>query len=134
MLLLLWISIVNVGAQQYMVDSSFFLGCPLDQYYYYAGAIFLISVVSVTVSLVETKRNYRNLRDMVRFEGTVGRVVASDHGAVSTRVHAYGYTCARAYHRAPAFGAFWGCVPGHCSHAVRQGEWLWTFTRAPPSR
>ncbi len=36
-----------------------------DEYYYYAGCIFFISLVSVVVSLVETRRQSQSLHDMV---------------------------------------------------------------------
>ncbi|XP_067658890.1 polyamine-transporting ATPase 13A3-like isoform X3 [Haliotis asinina] len=36
-----------------------------DEYYYYAGCIFFISLISISVSLYETKRQSRTLRDMV---------------------------------------------------------------------
>lgn len=40
----------------------------LDQYYYYAACIFIISVVSITTTLVETKATMRRLREISRFE------------------------------------------------------------------
>ncbi|KAK0259419.1 hypothetical protein B0A54_02868 [Friedmanniomyces endolithicus] len=40
----------------------------LDEYYYYAACIFLISAVSVTTTLVETKATMKRLRDISRFE------------------------------------------------------------------
>ncbi|OCL09650.1 hypothetical protein AOQ84DRAFT_353930 [Glonium stellatum] len=40
----------------------------LDQYYYYAACIFIISVVSITTTLVETKATMKRLRDVSRFE------------------------------------------------------------------
>lgn len=39
-----------------------------DEYYYYAGCIFLISIVSVGNTLVETKRSFARLREISRFE------------------------------------------------------------------
>ncbi|KAL1923846.1 uncharacterized protein VTP21DRAFT_8826 [Calcarisporiella thermophila] len=35
-------------------------------YYYYASCIFVISVVSITITLIETRRNYRRMREMSR--------------------------------------------------------------------
>lgn len=43
----------------------------LDQYYYYAGCIFFISVVSVIVSLLETRRQSQSLHDMVASSNTL---------------------------------------------------------------
>lgn len=40
----------------------------LDEYYYYAIAIFLMSFGSITTTLVETKATMRRLRDISRFE------------------------------------------------------------------
>jgi cation-transporting ATPase 13A3/4/5 len=40
----------------------------LDQYYYYAACIFVISLVSITTTLVETKATMRRLREVSRFE------------------------------------------------------------------
>ncbi|EFX01083.1 p-type ATPase [Grosmannia clavigera kw1407] len=40
----------------------------LDEYYYYAVAIFLMSFGSITTTLVETKATMRRLRDVSRFE------------------------------------------------------------------
>jgi cation-transporting P-type ATPase 13A2 len=45
-----------------------------EQYYYYAGCIFFVSAVSITISLVETRRNLVRLREMVLFRGTVTRL------------------------------------------------------------
>ncbi|KAK5706799.1 hypothetical protein LTR97_001791 [Elasticomyces elasticus] len=39
-----------------------------DEYYYYAGCIFLISAVSIGTTLVETKATMKRLRDISRFE------------------------------------------------------------------
>ncbi|KAK9371108.1 hypothetical protein V1509DRAFT_613613 [Lipomyces kononenkoae] len=39
----------------------------LDQYYYYATCILVISVISITNTLVETKSNMRRLREISRF-------------------------------------------------------------------
>ncbi|KAI3385215.1 hypothetical protein SNEBB_001957 [Seison nebaliae] len=36
-----------------------------DQYYFYSGCIFIISVISVTLTLVQTRRNEKHLLDMV---------------------------------------------------------------------
>ncbi|GFN76982.1 cation-transporting ATPase, partial [Plakobranchus ocellatus] len=43
----------------------------LDNYFYYAACIFLISAISITISLRETKRQRVTLRDMVSTEGNV---------------------------------------------------------------
>ena len=40
----------------------------LDEYYYYAACIFVISVVSIATTLLETKATMRRLRDISRFE------------------------------------------------------------------
>ncbi|KAF2142917.1 uncharacterized protein K452DRAFT_357974 [Aplosporella prunicola CBS 121167] len=40
----------------------------LDQYYYYAACIFIISVVSIVTTLIETKATMRRLREVSRFE------------------------------------------------------------------
>ncbi|EDQ89259.1 uncharacterized protein MONBRDRAFT_25515 [Monosiga brevicollis MX1] len=45
-----------------------------ELYYYYAGCIVLITIVSVTLSLLETRRNAEALRDMVAYEGVVTRI------------------------------------------------------------
>ncbi|XP_064384739.1 polyamine-transporting ATPase 13A3-like isoform X2 [Halichondria panicea] len=41
------------------------------QYYYYAGAVFLISVISVVVSLIQTRRNLQQLHDLIAQSCTV---------------------------------------------------------------
>ena len=40
----------------------------LDQYYYYAACIFLISVFSITTTLLDTRATMRRLREISRFE------------------------------------------------------------------
>jgi cation-transporting ATPase 13A2 len=40
----------------------------LDQYYYYAACIFLISIISIVTTLVETKATMKRLREVSRFE------------------------------------------------------------------
>lgn len=40
----------------------------VDEYYYYAGCIFLISVVSITTTLIETRATMARLREISRFE------------------------------------------------------------------
>ena len=40
----------------------------VDEYYYYAACIFIISVVSIVTTLVETKATMRRLREVSRFE------------------------------------------------------------------
>ena len=40
----------------------------LDQYYYYAACIFIISVVSITTTLLETRATMKRLREISRFE------------------------------------------------------------------
>lgn len=40
----------------------------MDEYYYYAACIFIISVVSITSTLIETKATMKRLRDIARFE------------------------------------------------------------------
>ncbi|KAJ4379180.1 hypothetical protein N0V86_005224 [Didymella sp. IMI 355093] len=40
----------------------------VDEYYYYAAAIFLISVISISSTLVETKATMKRLRDVSKFE------------------------------------------------------------------
>ena len=48
----------------------------MDEYYYYAGCIFVISIVSITTTLVETKQTMKRLREISRFECDV-RVLRS---------------------------------------------------------
>jgi cation-transporting ATPase 13A2 len=40
----------------------------LDEYYYYAACIFIISLVSITTTLIETKATMRRLREVSKFE------------------------------------------------------------------
>ncbi|KAF1985978.1 hypothetical protein K402DRAFT_454662 [Aulographum hederae CBS 113979] len=40
----------------------------LDEYYYYAACIFVISLISITTTLIETKATMRRLREISRFE------------------------------------------------------------------
>lgn len=40
----------------------------LDEYFYYAACIFIISVVSIVTTLIETRATMRRLRDVSRFE------------------------------------------------------------------
>ncbi|KAF2005497.1 hypothetical protein P154DRAFT_616294 [Amniculicola lignicola CBS 123094] len=40
----------------------------VDEYYYYAACIFIISVVSITTTLLETKATMKRLREVSRFE------------------------------------------------------------------
>lgn len=40
----------------------------VDEYYYYAVCIFIISVVSITTTLIETKATMRRLKEISRFE------------------------------------------------------------------
>ncbi|RMZ91959.1 hypothetical protein DV736_g786, partial [Chaetothyriales sp. CBS 134916] len=40
----------------------------MDEYYYYAAAIFLISVFSITTTIIETRSTMRRLREISRFE------------------------------------------------------------------
>ncbi|KAL6713089.1 hypothetical protein ACLMJK_009210 [Lecanora helva] len=40
----------------------------LDEYYYYAICIFLISVISITTTLIETRSTMKRLREISRFE------------------------------------------------------------------
>jgi cation-transporting ATPase 13A2 len=40
----------------------------VDEYYYYAGCIFLISLVSITTTLLETKATMKRLKEISRFE------------------------------------------------------------------
>ncbi|KAF2199314.1 hypothetical protein GQ43DRAFT_482568 [Delitschia confertaspora ATCC 74209] len=40
----------------------------LDQYYYYAACIFIISVVSITTTLIETRATMKRLREISKFE------------------------------------------------------------------
>ncbi|KAI8150400.1 ATPase [Fennellomyces sp. T-0311] len=43
----------------------------LDDYYYYAFCIFLISAISIITTLIETKQTMKRMRDMSRFECSV---------------------------------------------------------------
>jgi cation-transporting ATPase 13A2 len=40
----------------------------VDEYYYYAACIFVISVVSIAATVVETRATMKRLRDVSRFE------------------------------------------------------------------
>ena len=40
----------------------------MDQYYYYAACIFIISIVSITATLLETRATMKRLREISRFE------------------------------------------------------------------
>lgn len=40
----------------------------MDEYYYYAGCIFVISVASITATLIETRQTMKRLREISRFE------------------------------------------------------------------
>ncbi|KAG8630313.1 hypothetical protein KVT40_001932 [Elsinoe batatas] len=40
----------------------------VDEYYYYAACIFLISIISITSTLIETKSTMKRLREISRFE------------------------------------------------------------------
>ncbi|KAI9786820.1 MAG: hypothetical protein M1839_005051 [Geoglossum umbratile] len=40
----------------------------MDEYYYYAACIFLISAISITTTLIETRTTMRRLREISRFE------------------------------------------------------------------
>jgi cation-transporting ATPase 13A3/4/5 len=40
----------------------------VDEYYYYAACIFVISLVSITTTLIETRATMKRLRDIARFE------------------------------------------------------------------
>ncbi|KAK4622162.1 putative cation-transporting ATPase [Fulvia fulva] len=40
----------------------------LDEYYYYAACIFVISLVSITTTLIETRQTMKRLREIARFE------------------------------------------------------------------
>ncbi|KAJ7072233.1 P-type ATPase [Mycena amicta] len=55
----------------------------LDNYYYYAFCIFLISIISITTTLVETKKTIARMREMSRFSCDVE--VLSDDGTWVTR-------------------------------------------------
>jgi cation-transporting ATPase 13A2 len=48
----------------------------VDEYYYYAAAIFLISVISIATTLVETKATMKRLREVAKFDCEV-RVLRS---------------------------------------------------------
>ncbi|ORY96317.1 hypothetical protein BCR43DRAFT_491482 [Syncephalastrum racemosum] len=49
---------------------SIILWC-MDDYYYYAFCIFIISAVSIITTLIETKKTMKRMRDMSKFECTV---------------------------------------------------------------
>jgi cation-transporting P-type ATPase 13A2 len=40
----------------------------MDQYYYYAACIFVISAVSIITTLIETRSTIKRLREISRFE------------------------------------------------------------------
>lgn len=54
-----------------------------DQYYYYAAAIFLISVFSITATVVETRSTMKRLREISRFDCDV-RVLRNGFWRAST--------------------------------------------------
>ena len=72
------IDIEEKSAFQILVDEAFhpfyvfqiasMILWSLDEYYYYAACIFIISVVSITSTVVETKSTMRRLREVSRFE------------------------------------------------------------------
>lgn len=72
------IDIEEKSAFQILVDEAFhpfyvfqiasMILWSLDEYYYYAACIFVISVVSITSTVVETKSTMRRLREVSRFE------------------------------------------------------------------
>ncbi|KAL3425620.1 p-type ATPase [Phlyctema vagabunda] len=72
------IEIKQKSVPQLLVDEAFhpfyvfqiasLLLWSLDEYYYYAACIFLISVVSITTTLLETRSTMKRLREISRFE------------------------------------------------------------------
>ncbi|KAL9605801.1 MAG: hypothetical protein Q9179_001034 [Wetmoreana sp. 5 TL-2023] len=80
------IDIKHKSVLQLLIDEAFhpfyvFQLCSLilwslDEYYYYAVCIFLISVVSITTTLLETRSTMQKLREISRFECDV-RVIRS---------------------------------------------------------
>lgn len=72
------VEIEDKSISQLLVDEAFhpfyvfqiasLLLWSLDQYYYYAACIFIISVVSITTTLIETKATMKRLREVSRFE------------------------------------------------------------------
>ena len=52
----------------YMFQVASLVLWSLDQYYYYATCIFLISVVSITTTLIDTMTTMKRLREISRFE------------------------------------------------------------------
>ncbi|KAG8686375.1 hypothetical protein FRC09_014172, partial [Ceratobasidium sp. 395] len=57
----------------------------LDNYYYYAFCIALISALSVGTTLIETKKTIRRMREMSRFECFVGVLVDGEWQTISSR-------------------------------------------------
>lgn len=72
------IDIEQKGTGQLLVDEAFhsfyvfqiasLILWSMDSYYYYAACIFVISVVSITSTLLETKATMKRLREISRFE------------------------------------------------------------------
>jgi cation-transporting ATPase 13A3/4/5 len=72
------IDIEEKSTSQLLVDEAFhpfyvfqiasLLLWSLDEYYYYAACIFIISVVSITTTLIETKATMKRLREVSKFE------------------------------------------------------------------
>ncbi|QRV79634.1 cation transport ATPase [Ceratobasidium sp. AG-Ba] len=56
----------------------------LDDYYYYAFCIALISALSVGTTLIETKKTIRRMREMSRFECPVGVLVDGEWQTISS--------------------------------------------------
>jgi cation-transporting ATPase 13A3/4/5 len=72
------IDIENKSTMQLLVDEVFhpfyvfqiasLILWSLEEYYYYAACIFIISVVSITTTLLDTKATMKRLREVSRFE------------------------------------------------------------------
>ncbi|KAF8609052.1 Ca-transporting ATPase [Ceratobasidium sp. AG-I] len=56
----------------------------LDDYYYYAFCIALISALSVGTTLVETKKTIRRMREMSRFDCKVGVLIGGEWQIISS--------------------------------------------------
>ena len=54
-----------------------------DDYYYYAACIIIISLISVTVSLTETRRQAQSLHDMVTGDEGRSEVLRPGAGKVN---------------------------------------------------
>ncbi len=76
-----------------------------DTYYYYAGAILVMTIVSVVVEIVETRRNLLNVREMAMYQCQINVMRAKVAGGPEL-----GQSCAESFEFAQCFST--GIVPG----------------------